>query len=211
MLMKKLLVLLALGVLAPALPTSHAASSKWDVRLRATYLETVDRSDPFTALGINFGANAVRVSDRLIPEIDVAYRFSDVLAAELVLTIPQKHTVSLTGAGPLGSFKHLPPTLLLQYRPRAGEKFHPYAGIGVNYTLIFDDNLAVAGVPLGLESSSVGLAGQLGADWKINDTWSLNLDLKRAVIRSDVSAGAALLTEARLDPWMYSIGLRRSF
>ncbi|HEY8995859.1 MAG TPA: OmpW family outer membrane protein [Lacunisphaera sp.] len=187
------------------------AASPWSARLRATYLQTVDKSDAFTALGINFAANAVSVSDRLIPEIDIDYAFTDTLSAELVLTIPQEHSVSLAGVGKLGTFKHLPPTLLLQYRALPGAAIRPYVGIGVNFTLIWDDSLVVAGVPLGLEGNSTGLAVQAGVDWKLNDRWGFNLDLKRANIRSAVSAGGAKLTEARLDPWLYAAGLRYEF
>lgn len=199
------------GALVLLCAASLHAASPWSVRLRATYLETVDQSDAFSALGINFGADAISVSDRLIPEIDVAYAFTDTLSAELVLTIPQKHTVSLAGVGKLGSFKHLPPTLLMQYRALPGSNIRPYVGVGVNYTLIWDDNLSVAGVPLGLESNSLGLAAQAGFDWKVDEQWSFNVDVKRAAIRSDVSAGGAKLTQARLDPWLYAVGLRYQF
>lgn len=191
--------------------SSALAESPWSVRFRATYLQTADESDAFTALAINFGANAVAVSDKLIPEVDVAYAFSDTLSAELVLTIPQKHDVSLAGVGHLGTFKHLPPTLLLQYRANPGGKVRPYVGAGVNHTFIFDDNLAVAGVPLGLDSSSTGLALQAGVDVKVNDRWSFNLDLKYAKLASGVYAGAARLTEARLDPTLYAVGARYEF
>lgn len=199
------------GALLLCCAASLHAASPWSVRLRATYLETVDQSDAFSALGINFGANAISVSDRLIPEIDVAYAFTDTLSAELVLTIPQQHTVSLAGVGKLGSFKHLPPTLLMQYRALPGSNIRPYVGVGVNYTLIWDDKLSVAGVPLGLESNSLGLAAQAGFDWKVDEQWSFNVDVKRAAIRSDVSAGGAKLTQAQLDPWLYAVGLRYQF
>lgn len=188
-----------------------SAASPWSVRLRATYVQTVDKSDAFSALGINFAADAISVSDRLIPEVDVAYAFNDVFSAELVLTIPQEHDVDLAGVGRLGSFKELPPTLLFQYRANPGGNFRPYVGVGVNYTLIFDDDLAVAGVPLTLDNSSVGFAVQAGCDWKINERWAFNVDLKRAAISSGVHAGAAHLTEATLDPWLYSVGARYQF
>lgn len=199
------------GALLLLCAVSLHAASPWSIRLRATYLETVDKSDAFSALGINFGANAVSVSDKLIPEIDVGYAFTDTLSAELVLTIPQEHDVSLAGVGKLGSFKHLPPTLLMQYRAFPGATFRPYVGLGVNYTLIWDDNLSVASVPLGLDSNSIGLAAQFGADWKIDEHWSFNVDVKRAAIRSDVYAGGARLTTAKLDPWLYAVGLRYEF
>lgn len=187
------------------------AASPWSVRLRATYLQTADQSDAFTALGINFPKNAISVNDKLIPEIDVDYAFTDTIVSELVLSIPQTQEVTLAGVGKLGTFKHLPPSLLLEYRADPGGDFRPYVGAGINYTLIWDNNLAVAGVPLHLDHHSVGLAAQAGVDWKLNETWSLNLDVKWVSLRSDVYAGAATLTEARLNPWLYSAGLRWQF
>lgn len=199
------------GALLLVCAVSLHAASPWSVRLRATYLDTVDESNAFSALGINFGADAISVSDRLIPEIDIGYAFTETISAELVLTIPQEHKVSLAGVGHLGSFKHLPPTLLVQYRAFPGNTFRPYVGVGVNYTLIWDDNLSVAGVPLGLESNSVGLAAQVGADWKIDEHWAFNVDIKRAAISSSVYAGGAALTKASLDPWLYAVGVRYEF
>ena len=209
----KLSQLTKLGVCALGLATASysLAASPWSVRLRATYLETVDKSPAFSALGINFAENAVVITDKFIPEIDVAYAISDVLSAELVLTIPQKHGVDLTGAGHLGSFRHLPPTLLLQYHPNMGEDFRPYVGMGVNFTLIYDDELSVAGVPLSLENYSAGLALQAGFDVRIDQNWYFNVDVKRAAIRSDVTAGGAKLTTAKLDPWLWALGVRYEF
>lgn len=196
-------------LLAGALTAS--AASPWSARIRATYLQTVDKSDAFTALGINFARDAVSVSDRLIPEVDIAYAFTDVFSAELVLTIPQQHSVDLAGVGRLGDFQHLPPTLLFQYRANPGGNCRPYVGAGINYTLIFKDELSVAGVPLSLDDASAGLALQAGLDWKINERWAFNVDLKHAAISSGVYAGGAKLTEVQLNPWMYSVGARYQF
>ena len=187
------------------------AASPWSVRLRATYLQTADKSDAFTALGINFGANAVSVNDKLIPEFDLNYAFTDAVSAELVLTIPQSQDVALAGVGKLGSFKHLPPTLMLKYRAKIGDAVRPYLGAGVNYTLIWDDELSVAGVPLQLDNHSIGLAIQAGLDWKIDERWTFNVDVKRAALRTDVKAGGVKLTEARLDPWLYAAGVDYAF
>ena len=198
---------LALGVFL----TSVSAEGPWSVRLGATYLETIDKSAPFSALGLDFAADAVRVSNKLIPEIDIDYAFSETLSAELVLTIPQSHYVNLEGAGRLGSFKHLPPTLLMQYRPKVAGSFQPYFGAGVNFTLIFDDQLSVAGVPLKLDNYSAGLAVQTGFDYPLGEGWFVNFDVKKAAIRTAVKAGTAKLTEAKLDPWLFSLGVRWDF
>ncbi len=209
--MNKTSLNLARGALLLLSVAALNAASPWSVRLRATYLETADKSDAFTALGINFAANAIAVNDKFIPEIDVDYAFTDAFSAELVLTIPQTQDVTLKGVGKLGTFKHLPPTLLGKYRFNAGGALRPYVGAGVNFTLIWADNLSVAGVPLNLENYSVGAAAQAGIDWKIDERWTFNADVKRAALRTDVSAGATKLTEARLDPRLYSAGVSYAF
>lgn len=189
---------LFLGALAAA---SSALAGPWSARVGATWLETVDKS----TRGV-----PVTVEDKLIPEIDVTYAFDANWSAELVLTMPQEHSVKSAGAK-LGSFKHLPPTLLAKYTFDPIGSFRPYLGAGANFTLIFDDDLAVGPTRLKLDSFSVGPAVQAGFDWALGDTWSLNFDVKRVMLRTDVEAGGAKLTEARLDPWLYSLGLRYAF
>ena len=209
--MKYLTSLLICGALLVLSAVAMSAANPWSVRLRATYLQTVDHSDAFTALGINFAKDAISVNDKLIPEIDIDYAFSDTFYGEVVLTIPQTQDVTLAGVGKLGTFKHLPPCFLFGYRFNPTGAFRPYVGAGFNYTLIWDNNLSVAGVPLHLDHHSIGFAAQAGVDWNLVNNWSLNVDLKRAMIRSDVYAGSSRLTTAQLDPWLYAVGLRYDF
>ena len=201
----------SLLALCAVLCVGAASASPFSVTVRGTYLQTVDRSDAFSALGLSFAKNSISVSDKLIPEIDLNYAFTDTVSAQLVLTVPQTHHVDLAGVGRLGSFKHLPPTLFVQYSPFPNQRFRPYVSAGVNYTLIFDTDLSVANVPLGLDNASIGLAGQTGFNYVIDQSWSLNVDVKKAMIRSDVTAGGAKLSEARLDPWLYSLGVNYTF
>jgi outer membrane protein len=173
--------------------------SPWSVMLRATYLVTTDGSSPKVP---------VKIEDKLIPEFDVEYRLNDKWAVELVLTVPQEHAVKF-GGGPLGDFKHLPPTLLVKYYAGEFGGFRPYVGAGVNFTLIFDDNLAGG---LKLDNYSVGPAVQAGADYALSDRWALNLDVKRMMLRTDVStAGGAKVSELKLDPWLLALGLKYNF
>ena len=168
------LTALILGALAVA---STAVAGPWSARLGATWPETVDKSTN--------AAVPVTIEDKLIPEIDVTYAFNNNWSAELVLTIPQEHTVKSAGTK-LGSFKHLPPTLLAKYTFDPVGGIQPYVGAGVNFTLIFDDDLAVGATRLKLDSFSVGPAAQVGFDWALNERWSLNFDAKRVMLRTDV-------------------------
>jgi len=199
-----IVILAALG-LALATGAVQAADSPWLVRARVTQLSPADKSDPVGGAG---AANRLSVEKRIIPELDISYFFSPNLAAELVLTYPQKHEVYLDGKS-IGSFKHLPPTLLAQYHFVPEGQFSPYVGVGVNFTRI--SGVKLLGGTADLESNSVGLALQAGVDFKIDQKWSINLDLKRVNIGSDVMAGGKKISAVKVDPTLVSVGLGYRF
>jgi len=206
---------LACAIAASALPgVASADESEWAVRLGVTQLTPANKSDSFTALNLNFPADAVHVSKKTLPEFDIFYSFSPNIVAELVLTVPQRHTVTLGGptqGAELGYFKELPPTLLAQYHFLPGTQFDPYAGAGLNFTWINPVHLSVAGTTLDLKKSSFGPAVQLGVDSNIDKTWFVNLDFKYILLRTDVSAGGTKLTTARVDPTLVSLGVGYRF
>src|SRR5579871_377780 len=143
----KAFVLLLAGPLAAALPV-HAdesgQSDHWEFRLRGIYLAPAQDSSSYAPLKIP--KDSIHVNDKWIPDLDVEYFFTPHWSTELVLTYPQKQTVTLERSalgGPLdiGSFKHLPPTLTLKYNLLPGSTFQPYIGAGINVTSIMDDRL----------------------------------------------------------------------
>ena len=179
--------------------------SPWQVRARIINLAPADNSDPVGGVG---ASDRLSVSRKTIPEVDISYFFTPNLAAELVLTYPQKHTAYLDGNN-VGTFKHLPPTLLLQYHFMPEKQFSPYVGAGVNYTRISNVNLL--GGAGSLENSSVGFALQAGVDYKLDKNWSLNLDIKKVQIRSDLMISGAKVSALQVDPLMVGIGLGYRF
>ena len=203
--MKKLatLTLLAAALAAPSL---RAEDGPWMIRLRAVALQPANKSDAFSTVG----ADAIHVSNKTIPDVDISYFFTKNFSAELVLTVPQEHDVTLNGVK-LGTFKHLPPTLTAQWRFLPGATFNPYVGAGLNLTLISDVKLA--GGALDLDKSSVGLAAQVGADIKIAPSWYLNVDVKYVQIKSDVKVAAtgAKVTTVKVDPMLYGVGIGYRF
>ncbi|WP_343732621.1 OmpW family outer membrane protein [Duganella sp.] len=184
---------------------ASAQESPWLVRARAVHLDPADKSDPVGGSG---ASDRIGVSNKTIPEVDISYFFSKNIAAELVLTYPQKHDVSLDGAK-IGTVKHLPPTLLLQYHFLPDAQFRPYVGAGINYTT-FSKNKLLNGAA-SLEHDSVGLALQAGADVAIDKHWSLNFDVKKAQIRSDVLIGGAKASRVKIDPLMLGVGVGYRF
>lgn len=203
--MKKAVMISTLGVVAMSLfaNTANAADaqeSPWMLRVRAVHLSPADKSDPIAGTG---AADRLGVSEKTIPELDISYFFTPNISAELVLTYPQKHDVTLDGKR-IGSFKHLPPTLLAQYHFLPDAQFNPYVGAGVNYTRISSVNLL--GGAGSLENSSTGLALQAGFDYKVDQHWSFNFDVKKVQIRSDVFISGAKASAVKVDPLMIGVG-----
>ena len=193
--------LLALSASAGA----QSTEGPWMVRVRALSLTPANKSDAIPSL--NVAADKITVSDKIFPEIDIAYFFTKNIAAELVLTYPQQHDVELNGSK-IGTFKHLPPTLLAQYHFLPAGVIRPYVGVGANLTLISDVDIRVANVgALDLESSSVGAAAQIGADIKLMPGKFLNIDVKKVMIGSDVTLGSTKVSAVKVDPILVSIGL----
>lgn len=204
--MKKTAAMLALAALGLTATEAMAQQqSPWLVRARAVHINPVDKADPIGGVG---ASDRITVSEKTIPEVDISYFFTPNIAAELILTYPQKHDVSLDGAK-IGTFKHLPPTLTLQYHFTPAAKISPYVGAGVNYTRI--SSVKLLNGQGDLENNSVGLALQAGVDFKIDKNWSINLDVKKVQIRSDVMVGGAKVSEVKLDPVLIGVGVGYRF
>lgn len=203
--MKKMSLKLMVAVIGLMGMNAMAQETPWMVRARAVYLDPADKSAPVAGTG---AADRITVSNKTIPEVDISYFVTPNIAAELILTYPQKHSVYLDGAK-IGTFKHLPPTLSLQYHFAPGADIQPYVGAGVNYTRISGvDLLAGKG---GLEKDSFGLSLQAGVDFKLDKNWSINLDVKKVQIRSDVTISGAKASDVKVDPLLIGVGVGYKF
>ncbi|NUO88893.1 MAG: OmpW family protein [Cupriavidus sp.] len=194
-----------LGAFATPAAAADDVQGNWMVRLRGTYLDMANSSDPVGGIG---PSDRITVNNKWIPELDVTYFFTPNLAAELVLTVPQKQNVYLDG-NKIGTFKHLPPTLLVQYHFIPNGTFRPYVGAGLNFTRIWGENLA--NNSLQLDSWSVGPALQIGMDYKLTRNWFLNADIKKIWLSSDVKAGDVKVSKVSLYPWLFSFGVGYRF
>ncbi len=85
----------------------------------------------------------------------------------------------------------------------------PYVGFGINFTNISDVQLLNGAGRL--ENNSVGLALQAGVDFKLDKNWSINLDVKKVQIRSDVLISGAKVSAVQVDPWLIGVGVGYRF
>ena len=198
--MKKLsLALLALAAAAVAPAVNAQAAGDLVARARLVYIDPANKDD---IAGLD-----VTVNSKVIPEVDFTYYVTSNIAAELILTYPQKHDVKANGTK-VGTLKHLPPTLTAQYHFTGMGAFKPYLGAGVNYTRFMSVDLPTG---LEVEKNSFGLALQAGMDFALDKKLSLNVDIKKVQIRTDLSAGGTNLGTIKVDPVLFGVGVGYKF
>jgi len=155
--------------------------------------------------------DAIRINNKAFPELDISYFFTPNIASELILTYPQQQDVTVGGAK-IGSFRHLPPILTLQYHFTPESRFKPYLGAGINYTRISSVNLQVPGVgPLDLSKNSFGPALQAGFDYRLSERVYFNVDIKKTWISADVKFNGQTISKVHVDPWLVGVGLGYRF
>ncbi|WP_269631943.1 OmpW/AlkL family protein [Pelomonas sp. BJYL3] len=188
------------ATLAAGAFAAQAAESPWLMRVRAVNLDSANKDTTGLDLSVN---------SKVIPEVDFSYFFSPNLAAELILTYPQKHTLS-AGGTEIGTLKHLPPTLSLQYHFAPNDTFRPYVGAGLNYT-IFSNVEFIPAVDTALSPSvkhtSVGLSFQVGFDYEISKNLYLNVDIKKVQIGTKVYSKGTEVGKFKVDPLLVGVGL----
>jgi len=195
---------------------------KWQVRLRGVSV----MPDESANIGI-IGGDA-SISNSFIPEVDFTYFFTKNIAAELILGTT-KHNVHTTGSdisaigGPtstnvdLGSVYLLPPTLTVQYHFYVSQKFKPYVGAGINYTIFYnvDEGNTVKDVKY---DNAFGYAFQLGCDYMITDKYFVNIDVKKIFLNTDVTVNASNLSpglsipaKVDINPLLLGFGIGMKF
>ena len=206
MMKKTLLAAAALCALTSgaAMAQQHQQDGKWMVRARAVHLDSANKDSTGLDLSIN---------DKVIPELDISYFFTPNFAAELILTYPQKHKLRAGGAQ-IGTLKHLPPTLLAQYHFTQLGAFKPYVGAGINYTRFsnvdFDAGVKAALDP-SIKKNSWGPAIQVGFDYALDKNWSINFDVKKVYIKTDVRSFGTKAGTFKVDPLLVGVGLGYRF
>lgn len=180
-------------------------TTPWLVRLRLLDIATQKSNDS----GLNGGAptDSMQVGGRLQPDLDISYFFNPHWAAELVLSYPVSHSVSLSG-GNIGSFQELPPTLNAQYRFDSIQRWTPYVGAGLTYMRTFNTHL-VSG--LGLTQNNFGPDIEVGVDYAIDQHWSLNADIKQVFIDVGVTNGAGGTFNLHPNPTLIGVGVGYHF
>ena len=199
---------LAIGMLSA--PAAYA-KDKGDLLVR---LRTIGFMPDASGATDQVGGDA-DVGSAVVPELDFTYFFTKNIAAELILATTQ-HKVDLrnstSGDLDLGRVRLLPPHLNLQYHFFPDKKFSPYLGAGIGYVFFLEEEDGSSIRSIDYENS-VSWSLQVGMDYKINDRWSLNLDLKKAFVdtKLHINGGGVTAPDVDLDPWVLGFGVGYRF
>ncbi|MBK8452017.1 MAG: OmpW family outer membrane protein [Thiofilum sp.] len=204
---KAALALLVIGLMAQGVVLAGGvAGAKNGVIVRVGAAMVAPHGD-----GLTIPAGRVEVGDNTQLGLSVSIPVSRNLAVGVLAATPFKHDISLGGTK-VGTTKHLPPTVTLQYRYQDGSNVVPYVGAGINYTKFFKEQTtgALAGTNLNLDDS-VGAAAEIGVDWKLSKRWGLNMAAWYADIESEATLNGAKLGTVKIDPWVYMVGASYHF
>ncbi|KZY67297.1 hypothetical protein A3742_13910 [Oleiphilus sp. HI0071] len=174
------------------------------------------------ALG-NTGIDGVDVDDDTQLGLSLTYMFNPSVGIEVLGATPFKHDISLDALGTdIASTKHLPPTVTFNYHfMDSASDFQPYVGMGLNYTMFFEekvtpalDNAAVfdllasstGNLPAGTITSvantkielddSTGVAIHAGFDYALTDSIGLNA----SYYWIDIDTTAEITTDSNAGP-----------
>lgn len=196
----------AIALAGLAMPAFAQEAGTWTVGIGAHQVNP--KSDNGSLVG---GTLDVEVGSNVRPTITAEYFIRDNLGIEVLASWPFEHDIDINGLGNVGSTKHLPPTVSIQYHFGEG-KVRPFLGAGVNYTYFFseDTNGALAGNDLELDSS-FGLAAHAGLDFKVGDKGSVRVDARWIDIDTDVKLNGTGIGTVNIDPLVYGVAYVMEF
>lgn len=216
----RITVVVALALMSAAAQAHR--EGEFIVRAGLAQVDPKESSDSLEVAGAALGGTGVGLDSAAALGLAATYMLTDKVGIEVLAATPFQHTIAAKGLGIdwVGSTKHLPPTISLQYYPlNAGSAIQPYVGVGLNYTTFFQESVSgQAKAALGASNleldDSTGLAVQVGVDWHLSDRWLLNA----AVWRMDIDTTGTLDTalgrvkvDVDVDPWAYMVGVGYKF
>lgn len=204
--MNTLRLALAVALGLSATPALAQTAGSWTVGVGAHNVEP--KSGNGTLVATPLGDLTMDVGTNVRPTITAEYFVKDNLGIEVLAALPFQHDIAVTGVGKVGSTKHLPPTVSLQYHFGQG-KVKPFVGLGVNYTRFFSTKTEgpIAGADLEL-SDSWGLAGHVGLDVQIGDKSAIRIDYRKIDIDTKAKLNGANLgtrNQVNIDPSVYGV------
>ncbi len=211
---KTILATVATAAILVGIASTASAMEAGNFVVRGRALVVAPQEDATIGGTGGITGNSISIDNSVVPEVDFSYFFTKNIAAEVIAGVtPHDVKAKGTSAGDLdlGSVWLLPPTVMVQYHFDEMNKFKPYVGAGLNYTVFFNDDAgsSINNIEYG---NSFGGALEVGMDYMLDDHWMLNADVKKVWINSDVSINNSSVTaDVDINPWLVGVGVGYKF
>jgi len=208
----------ALTAIAASAP---AYAEQGDVLVRARAIVVAPTEDS-GGVEPTFPSDGVSVTNSFAPEIDFSYFVTNNIGLELIAATTKHDVKGKGGLEPVGKLVDtwvLPPTLTLQYHFTPKAKVRPYVGVGLNYTIFYNEDAsdglenAIGDTKVKLKNS-FGYALQAGVDIDVGKNLFLNFDVKYIDIDTKATlntGGLVNQVKVSIDPIVAGVGIGMRF
>ena len=172
-------------------------SHQWTYINRIIITGSSDQSDP----------KNYQVYSAFTLEAAIRKQINSAISAELNIKTESREVDFTDDTGVvtnLGSVELLPVNIILRYHLPLKSAFHPYIGIGGNFTVCWEKSGFLDNKDL---TPSFGAAIQLGADIDLTSFILFNIDIKWNSMRTDIEESGRKIVKLKLDPINFGAGI----
>lgn len=170
------------------------SAGDWTLGIGVAHVSPDNNNDQFAGLPTN-----IQSSTR--PILTVEYFVMDNVGIELLASWPFSHDVQLNGSD-AAEVDLLPPTLSLQYHFANSSPITPFVGVGVNWTLFFNEDSPLGKVKV---DNSLGLALHAGLDYQVTERGSLRADVRWIDLEADAELNGANIGKVDINPFVFGV------
>ncbi|MCJ2009597.1 OmpW/AlkL family protein [Methylobacterium sp. J-092] len=176
----------------------------------------LNESASIGAMGAKIPGATIGIEPQVTASLEAGYYITPNVAIAVTGGLPPKAVIEAAGTiaplGRLGSIVYGPTTATLQYHVLGFGRLQPYVGIGPAVLFVFSEKDGAA-QRLRVDSS-VGVVGQIGANYMFDAHWGIFGDVKAAWLGTEARGflgPVPIKAEVRLDPVTFSAGLIHRF
>jgi outer membrane protein len=201
-----------------AVAAEGPAAGDWLVHLDATGVFK-NTSAKISVAGAEVPGASISSPNDVTVSFDLSYFLTPNIAINLLGGIPPRTTVkgagSITSLGTLATTSYAPALLSTDYHLNSLGRFHPYAGIGLDYTIFFrvsDGSLHNAKI-----DNAFGVAFRIGVDYDLNSRWTAHfyalhiLTGNRITASADPAGTIPVFAQATINPTIVGAGIGYRF
>ena len=222
-------------IAAAALLAATSASAQYTVQLGYANVDPGASASATSGPFLPANTTSLNVKPQDTVFFSISRAIDDNWDVQLALGYPPTHDVTLRLINPgnvppsvaakngqlIGTVRQIAPTLFANYKfGESTDKFRPFVGIGVNYTM-FDQansttlfNQLSGGTTNNSLTDSWGLAAQVGATYKLDGPWSISGTWSTADVKSTLTNntyGVERKTDIKFSPSVFILAVGYAF